>query len=95
MKILAASIAAIALAASPAAAQNQPPAGTGQATTASTHHVRVTTKTTHVHGTMHGTAHHRTHHHTMRCGCPPRHYTMKTHHKVMHKTETTTPKTPG
>ena len=93
MNLLAGSIAAIALAASPALAQNQPPTdNTTQATTTSTHHVRTTTKTTH--GSMHRAAHHRTRHHSMRCGCPTRHYAMKSHHKVVHKTETTT-KTPG
>lgn len=84
MKLLIASIAGLALIASPAFAQQD---NSMQSTT--TTHVKSTTK--HVHATnVPRTAHHamRTRHHAMRCGCPSGH--MKVHHvKVVKKTTTT------
>lgn len=91
MKLLIASIAGLALIASPALAQQD---NTMQSTT--TTHVKSTTK--HIHATnVPRTTHHATrrHHHAMRCGCPPSH--MKGHHvkHVVKKTTTTTSSTPS
>ena len=91
MKLLIASIAGLALIASPALAQQD---NTMQSTT--TTHVKSTTK--HIHATnVPRTTHHamRRHHHAMRCGCPPSH--MKGHHvkHVVKKTTTTTSSTPS
>ena len=78
MKLLIASVAAIALSASPALALAQ---------TAPPEHG--TTTTTHVEETTHPTQHHTTsmhhhttveHHHTVHCGCPGHHY--QAHHKT-------------
>lgn len=85
MKLLIASIAGLALIASPAFAQQD---NTVQSTT--TTQVKSTTK--HVHATnVPRTAHHkmRARRHAMRCGCPPSH--MKGHHvkHVVKKTTTT------
>ncbi|HEX3423617.1 MAG TPA: hypothetical protein VHS33_09500 [Sphingomicrobium sp.] len=89
MKLLIATVAGLALIASPAFAQ---PDNTSTATT----HVKSTTK--HVHATnVPVTTHHvtRTRHHAMRCGCPAGH--MKVHHvrHVVKKTTTTSSSTPG
>jgi hypothetical protein len=88
MKLLAASIAGLALLASPVLAQ---PDTSAQQTSTTTTHVKSTTK--HIHATNVPRTHHaaRMHHHAMRCGCPPSHMRMhaKTHH-VVKKTTTTT-----
>lgn len=89
MKLLIASITALAVISSPALAQQDNTMTPGQSTT--TTHMKSTT--THVHATnAHRTAHHATRkrHHAMRCGCPPSH--MKTHHMKhgVKKTSTTT-----
>jgi hypothetical protein len=94
MKLFAASIAGLALIASPAVAQ------TTNNTSAAQTNVQATTTTKHVHATNvpmrkhHGMRHHRMHHHAVRCGCPPSH--MKGHHTHAHhmvkKTTTTTTK---
>jgi len=95
MKLLAASIVGLALIASPVLAQ-QDNTATPDQQTATTTHVRTTTR--HIHATnVPRTTHHRAnrHHHTMRCGCPPTHMKMhqaKTHH-IVKKTTTTTTKT--
>jgi len=83
MKLLIASIAGLAIIASPALAQQD---NTMQSTT--TTHVKSTTK--HVHATNVPATHHAMrHHHAMRCGCPSGH--MKMHHvkHVVKKTTTT------
>jgi len=88
MKLLIASVAAIALSASPALAlaQTAPP----EHGTTTTTHVEETTHPTHP--TQHHTTsmHHHTtveHHHSVHCGCPGHHY--QAHHKVTTKTTTT------
>jgi len=81
MKLLIASIAGLAIIASPALAQQD---NTMQSTT--TTHVKSTTK--HVHATN-VPRHHAMRHHAMRCGCPSGH--MKAHHvkRVVKKTTST------
>ena len=84
MKLLIASIAGLALIASPALAQQD---NSMQST--STTHVKSTTKQVHA-TNVPRTTHHttRTRHHAMRCGCPSGH--MKVHHvKVVKKTTST------
>ncbi len=88
MNLLAASVAGLAMIASPVLAQ---PADTGAAQT----NVKATTTTKDVHATnVPVRKHHRTHHHMVRCSCPPSH--MKGHHAKTHnvvkKTTTTTTK---
>ena len=85
MKLLIASIAGLALIASPAFAQQD---NSMQST--STTHVKSTTKQVHA-TNVPRTTHHsmKTHRHSMRCGCPSSH--MKVHHvkHVVKKTTTT------
>lgn len=92
MKLLIASIAGLALIASPALAQQDNTMSPSQTTT--TTHVKSTTK--HVHATN-MRAHHATRgrHHAMRCGCPSSH--MKMHHMrhVVKKTTTSTSSSPN
>ena len=81
MKLFAASIVALAMIASPAAAQTT--------NTSATQTTNVKTTTKQVHATnVPVRKHHATarHHHRMHCGCPPTH--MKVHH--VKKTTTTT-----
>ena len=80
MKLVIASAVVFALATSPAFAQTTPVATT---------HVKTTTKTAHIQGTVPKTTHHKRMHHAMRCGCPTHAYKM--HHKTV-TTKTTTTK---
>lgn len=91
MKLLIASMTALALVAAPAAAQetNTP---ADQPATATTTHVKTTTR--HVHATNVPVRHHaKRRHHAVRCGCPSSYakgHHAKTHHVKKITTTTTT-----
>lgn len=91
MKLFAASLATVALIASPALAQNAPASAPATSTT----HVKTTTKEIHETNVPKHTAHHKvTHHHAMQCGCPSTHakHHGKAHHVEKKTTTTTTTK---
>jgi hypothetical protein len=100
MKLIALTIAGLAVIASPVLAQAQPENTTAPTNTTATEttHVKTTTRQVHATNVPVRKHHHavRKHHHAMRCSCPPTH--MKAHHRhVVKKTTTTqtTTKTPG